>query len=99
MNRRICKIIRKKKLTQMFQEDDLMPTTTKIKSFTAKVNGERHLVVSLLTLSAIFILMVQLGPEFFRGNRWCSVMPSASSRWLSGSVNVPREHSCFSSFT
>lgn len=51
------------------------------------------------TRRAIFILRVQLGPEFFMGKRWFSIMSLASSRRLRGSVNVPKEHSCFSSFT
>lgn len=44
-------------------------------------------------------MRVQLGPEFLRGKRWFSVMSSASSRRLSGTVSVPSEHSCLASFT
>lgn len=51
------------------------------------------------TRRAILILRVQLGPEFLRGNLWFNVISSASSRRVRGSVNVPSEQSCFSSFT
>lgn len=51
------------------------------------------------TRRAILILRVQLGPEFLRGNLWFNVISSASSRRVRGSVNVPNEQSCFSSFT
>lgn len=58
-----------------------------------------HLAGRPPTRRAIFILRVQLGPEFFMGKRWFRVMSSASSRRLRGSVNVPNVHSCLSSFT
>lgn len=51
------------------------------------------------TRRAIFIFRVQLGPEFLSGKRSFSVISSASSRRLSGSVVVPSEQSCLESFT
>lgn len=53
----------------------------------------------LLTLRAIFSLMMELGPEFFRGKPWVSVMSSSSNRMLRGTVRFPSVHLCLSSFT
>lgn len=52
-----------------------------------------------VTLSAIFILSVAPGPEFLRRNRWLIVIWSSCSSLDRGRENVPREHSCLSSFT
>lgn len=52
-----------------------------------------------LTLRAIFSLMAELGPEFFRGKHWVSVMSSSANRMLKGTVKFPRVHLCLSSFT
>lgn len=52
-----------------------------------------------LTLRAIFSLMAELGPEFFRGKHWVRVMSSSANRMLKGTVKFPRVHLCLSSFT
>lgn len=52
-----------------------------------------------LTLRAIFSLIAELGPEFFRGKHWVSVMSSSANRMLKGTVRFPRVHLCLSSFT
>lgn len=53
----------------------------------------------LFTLRAILSLMMELGPEFFRGKPWVSVISSSANRMLKGTVRFPRVHLCLSSFT